>query len=156
MHLRCESSFYYLILHYIRPHQDEEVEALPRAASRKRARSPASTGNNRRKVRRLSTAQVLSDVKNTIESAFESLTAAIREVATIPIPASIFSFAISTVAKDADFSQNDIDDAFEIFTNNPQVAKAYAAFNDTSARTRFLRRCLNDFQMKKIDGIGMN
>ena len=131
------------------------MEAPHRAASRKRARGPASTGNDQRKLRRLSTAQAFSDVKNTIESAVESLIAAIREVASAP-NTSIYSIAISTVANDPDFSQNEIDDAFGIFTNKPQVAEMYAAITDTSARTRFLRRRLNEFQMEKMGGIGMN
>ena len=33
------------------------------------------------------------------------------------------------------FSQDDMDDAFDIFTKNPQVAETYAAILDASAHT---------------------
>ena len=66
-------------------------------------------------------AHAFSNVKNTVESTLETLTAVIRKVAatlTAPITTletSMFSIAISTVSKDTDFSQNDMDNAFEIF-----------------------------------------
>jgi hypothetical protein len=149
---------FYFVFHYIKSHQDEEAEELHRAASQtshKRAKSSPSTGNDRRKVRRKSTAEAFSDVKNTMGSAMDSLTAAIRSVGTAPAPApeTMFSVAISTVAKDADFSQDDMDDAFEIFMINPRVAETYAAITDASARTRFLRKRLGEFQREKYDGI---
>ena len=102
-------------------------------------------------------AYAFSDVKNTIESALETLTTAIHEVAAIltaPITASetsMFSITISTMSKDADFSQNDMNNAFEIFMENPWVAETYAAITDASARTHFLRKQLDEFQTEKLD-----
>lgn len=89
-------------------------------------------------------------------SSLEALTAAIRDVGATPTPApetSMFSRAISTVAEDADFSQDDMDDAFEIFMHKPRVAETYAAITDASARTRFLRKRLGEFQREKFDTI---
>jgi len=102
-------------------------------------------------------AHAFSNVKNTVESALETLTAAICEVAatpTAPIAApetSMFSIAISTMSKDTDFSQNDMDDAFEIFMENPWVAETYAAITDASACTHFLHKRLDEFQTEKLD-----
>jgi len=63
----------------------------------------------------------------------------------------MFSIAISTVSKDTDFSQNDMDDAFEIFMENPWVAETYAAITDASAHTCFLCKQLDEFQTEKLD-----
>jgi len=61
-------------------------------------------------VQHLSTAHAFSNVKNTIESALETLTTAIGEVTMIltaliaALETCIFSITISTMSKDADFS----------------------------------------------------
>jgi hypothetical protein len=151
-------NMFYFVFHYIKSHQDEKAEELHHAASQtshKRAKSSPSTGNDRRKVQRKSTAEAFSDVKNTMGSAMDSLTAAIRSVGMAPAPAleTMFSVTISTVAKDADFSQDDMDDAFKIFMINPWVAETYAAIMDASARTHFLCKRLGEFQREKYDGI---
>jgi hypothetical protein len=61
--------------------------------------------------------------------AMEVLTSAIRDIANSG-EKNMYSNAIAMVVKDKAFSQNDMDDAFDIFTNNPQVAKTYAAIPD--------------------------
>jgi hypothetical protein len=104
-------------------------------------------------------ADAFSDVQNTMGSSLDTLTAAIRDVGVTPAPApktTMFSVAISTVSKDADFSQYDMDDAFEIFINNPWVAETYAAITDASAHTHFLCRRLTEFQAEKLDGIRLD
>jgi hypothetical protein len=99
----------------------------------------------------MSTAQALSDLINTLRGGMEALTAAIRDAAPTPaLETSIFSIAISIVEKEADFSQYDMDDAMEIFMNNPRVAEMYAAISNASARTRFLRKRLDEFQKEKL------
>jgi hypothetical protein len=143
-----------LLLHYIKPPQDEEAELLHRAASRKRARGSPSTGSDRHKVRRMSPAQDISDLMNTLRGGVEALTAAIRDA--LPTPAlktSVLSIAVSIVEKEADFSQYDMDDALDIFMNNPRVADTYAAIQNARARTRFLRKRLDAFQKEKLCGI---
>jgi hypothetical protein len=88
-------------------------------------------------------------------SAMDSLTAAIRSVRMAPAPApeTMFSVAISTVAKDVDFLQDDMDDAFKIFMINPQVVETYAAITDASTRACFLHKRLGEFQREKYDSI---
>jgi hypothetical protein len=85
----------------------------------------------------------------------EALTNAIHDIETLPTPPleTMFSIVISTVAKDADFSQNDLNDAFEIFMNNPRVAETYAAITNAGMRSYFLSRCLCEFQIEKFNGI---
>jgi hypothetical protein len=103
-----------------------------------------------------STAQAFSNVKNTVGSALEALTIAICKVGATPTPipeTSMFSRAIFTVAEDADFSQNDMNDASEIFINKLWVAEMYGAIIDASACTCFLHKRLNEFQAKKFDDI---
>jgi len=65
----------------------------------------------------------------------------------------MYSNAIATVVKDKVFSQNDINDAFDIFTNNPQVAKTYAAILDKGVCSRYLQKCLSKFQAEKYGSI---
>ena len=57
----------------------------------------------------------------------------------------MYSNAIVTVVKDEVFSQNNMDDAFNIFTNNPQVAKTYAAIPDKGVCSCYLQKCLSKF-----------
>ena len=132
--------------------QDEEAEALHREASRKRSKSAPSTGNSRRKKRRVSTAEGFADVNNTIGGTMDKLTAALRNVGNSSKNNS-YSNAIATVVEDQAFSQNDMDDAFDIFTNNPRVAETYAAIPDAGARNRYLQKRLNEFQAEQYGSI---
>jgi hypothetical protein len=161
------------ISHCIKPHQDEEAEALHRAASRKRVKDSPSTGNGRRKARRMSTADIIS---NTMDSGMEKWCEIIREAIMTPIPVaeipptpivvtptlvvaapapetSIFSIAVSIMTSDTHFSRDEMDNAFAIFVKNPQIADMYMAIKDESVHTRFLRRCLTESQAEKMYGI---
>ena len=72
-----------------------------------------------------------------------------------PTPApetSMFPRAIFTIVEDTDFSQNDMDNAFEILMNKPWVAEMYGAIIDVSAHTHFLYKCLNE-QAEKFNDI---
>jgi hypothetical protein len=102
----------------------------------------------------MSTAQAISDLVNRLLGSVEALTAAIRDAISTPtLGTSILSTAISIVEKEADFSQYDADDTLDIFTNNPRVAETYAAIPNASARTRFLRKRLDEFHKEKLCGI---
>ena len=68
----------------------------------------------------------------------------------------VYSNTIVTVVKDEAFSQNDMDDAFDIFTNNPQVTKTYAAILDEGVHSRYLQKCLSEFQAEKYGGIRLD
>jgi hypothetical protein len=48
-------------------------------------------------------------------------------------------------------SQNDIDDAFDIFTSNPQVAETYAAILDKGMCSRYLQKRLSEFQAERYN-----
>jgi hypothetical protein len=106
-------------------------------------------------VRRISTGQAVSESNNNVGFSIDNLAEAIREAVTAT-PASEpdkYSIALSTVTKDEDLSQQERDDAFEIFMNNPWVADTYVRIPDASARNRFLRKRLDEFQIEKFDGI---
>jgi len=141
-------------LHTVLHHsvQDEEAEALHHAASHKRSKSAASTGNDRHKQRHISTAQSLAEVKNTVRGVMDVLTVAICDIASSS-KSNMYSNAIATVVEDQAFSQDDMDDTFNIFTKNPRVAETYAAIPDVSARTRYLQKCLGEFQVEKYGSI---
>ena len=85
----------------------------------------------------------------------EVLTTAIRDIANSG-ENNVYSNAIATVVKDEAFSQNDMDDAFDIFMNNPQVAKTYAAIPDEGARSHYLQKRLSEFQAEKYGGIRLD
>ena len=87
--------------------------------------------------------------------AMEVLTAAIRNIANSG-KNNVYSNVIATVVKDEAFSQNNMDDAFDIFTNNPQVAKTYAAIPDEGARSCYLQKHLSKFQAEKYGGIRLD
>jgi len=135
--------------------QDEEAEALHRVASHKCSKSAPSTGNDRHKQRCVSAAQGLADVKTAMGGAMEVLTAAIRNIANLG-ENNMYSNTITTVVKDEAFSQNDMDDAFDIFTNNPRVAKTYAAIPDEGMHSRYLQKRLSKFQAEKYGGIRLD
>jgi len=48
-----------------------------------------------------------------------------------------------------------MDDAFDIFTKNPQVMETYAAILDASAHTHYLQKHLGEFQVEKYGSIRM-
>ena len=80
------------------------------------------------------------------------LTAAIYDI-TSSSKSNTYSNVIVTVVEDQAFSQDDMDDTFNIFTKNPRVAETYAAIPDVSARTRYLQKCLGEFQVEKYGSI---
>ena len=49
----------------------------------------------------------------------------------------MYSNAIAMVIKDKVFSQNDMDNAFDIFTSNPWVAETYAAILDEGTHSHY-------------------
>jgi hypothetical protein len=79
-----------------------------------------------------------------MRGAMEVLTSAIRDI-TNSDKKNMYLNAIATVVKDEAFSQNDMNYAFDIFTNNPQVAKTYAAIPDEGTGSRYLQKCLSEF-----------
>jgi len=117
---------------------------LHRAASHKHSKSAPSTGNDRCKQRCIFAAQELADVKTAMGGMIEVLTTAICNIANSG-ENNMYSNAIVTVVKDEVFSQNNMDDAFNIFTNNPQVAKTYAAIPDKGVCSCYLQKCLSKF-----------
>jgi len=135
--------------------QDEEAEALHCMASHKRSKSTPSTGNDRHKQQCISAAQGLTDVKTAMGGMMEVLTAVIRDIANSG-ENNMYSNAIATVVKDEAFSQNDMDDAFDIFTNNPRVAKTYTAIPDEGAHSHYLQKHLSEFQAEKYGGIRLD
>jgi len=98
--------------------QDEKAEALHHTASHKRSKSAPSTGNDRCKQQHISATQGLADVKIAMGGTMEVLTIAICDIANSG-KNNVYLNAITTVVKDEAFSQNDMDDAFDIFMNNP-------------------------------------
>src|SRR6267142_5058276 len=153
-YLECKLLYYlYTITH--QSVQDEEAEALHCTASHKCSKSAPSTRNDRCKQRHISAAQGLVDVKTAMGGAMEVLTAAIRNIANSG-KNNVYSNVIATVVKDEAFSQNNMDDAFDIFTNNPQVAKTYAAIPDEGARSCYLQKHLSKFQAEKYGGIRLD
>jgi len=57
------------------------------------------------------------------------------------------------MVEDQAFSQDDMNDTFDIFTKNPQVAETYAAILDASAHTCYLQKHLREFQAEKYGSI---
>jgi hypothetical protein len=135
--------------------QDEEVEALHHVASCKCSKSTPSTRNSRHKQRHISAAQGLADVKTAMGGAMEVLTTAIRDIVNSG-KKNMYSNAIVTVVKDEAFSQNDMDDAFDIFTNNPWVVETYTAIPDEGVCFCYLQKCLSEFQAEKYGRVRLD
>ena len=68
----------------------------------------------------------------------------------------MYSNAIVTVVKDEAFSQNDMDDAFDIFTNNPRVVETYTAILDEGMRSCYLQKHLSEFQAEKYSRVRLD
>jgi hypothetical protein len=98
----------------------------------------------------MSTAQVISD---TMGSPMKDLTTVLCEAIMIPPPVpltptpkdSMTSITISIVEDNAHTTQDDKDNAFELFTNKPWVAETYAAIKDASTHACFLCKHLIEF-----------
>jgi hypothetical protein len=135
--------------------QDEEAEVLHRAASCKRSKSTPSTGNSRHKQQPISAAQGLADVKTAMGGAMEVLTSAICNIVN-SCEKNMYSNTITMVVKDKAFSQNDMDDAFDIFTNNPRVTETYTAIPDEGMRSCYLQKCLSEFQAEKYSRVRLD
>ena len=85
----------------------------------------------------MSAAQGFVEVKNTVRGAMDVLTVEIHNIASLS-KSNTYSNVIATVVEDQAFSQDNMDDAFNIFTKNPQVTETYAAISDMSAHTHYL------------------
>jgi hypothetical protein len=135
--------------------QDEEAEALHRVASCKRYKSTPSTRNSRCKLQPISAAQGLADVKTVMGGVMEGLTTVIHNIVNSG-EKNMYSNMIATVVKDEAFSQNDMDDAFDIFTNNPQVMETYTAIPDEGTHSRYLQKHLSKFQAEKYSRVRLD
>jgi hypothetical protein len=135
--------------------QDEEAEALHCAASHKCSKSAPSTRNSRHKQRCISAAQGLADVKTAMGGAMEVLTSAICDIVN-SCEKNMYSNTIAMVVKDKAFSQNDMDDAFDIFMNNPWVTETYTAIPDAGMRSCYLQKCLSEFQAEKYSRVRLD
>jgi len=65
------------------------------------------------------------------------LTAAIYDITSLS-KSNTYSNVITTMVEDQAFSQDDMNDTFDIFTKNPWVVKTYPAILDASAHTCYL------------------
>jgi hypothetical protein len=135
--------------------QDEEAEALHRVASRKRSKSTPSTGNSRHKQQPISAAQGLADVKTVMGGVMEVLTTVIHDIVNSG-KKNMYSNMIAMVVKDEAFSQNDMDDAFDIFTNNPRVVETYTAILDEGMHSCYLQKHLSEFQAEKYSRVRLD
>jgi hypothetical protein len=109
----------------------------------------------------MSTAQAITE---TMGSPMKDLATVLCEAITMPPPVpppptpvlpppTPKDIAISIVEDDLHTTQDDKDDAFEIFTNKPQVAGTYAAIKDASAHARYLHKRLVEFRAEQMYGI---
>jgi hypothetical protein len=95
----------------------------------------------------------LADIKTAMGGVMEALTVVIRNVANSG-KNNVYSNAIAMVMKDEVFSQNDMDDAFDIFTSNFGVAETYTAISDEGVCSRYLQKHLSEFQAERYNRTG--
>ena len=139
---------------YPNKHQDDEhVDTQTRKGKTvsKRSAGPSNTGNERRKVRRISAGQGMANVANSVETAIDSL----KDIATgnagtsqsVPrLEATILFRAIKAIEKDEGFSDNELKDALLAIEKNPQLAEMYLSLERKGTRALYLRHHMDGVQ----------
>lgn len=140
------------------------MEVRHQKESRKRGRSAgtATTGSERRNVRRVSAGEGMSSMATSMNTAATTLANAMTMAASTVLPAPIASaqpagaigngnlpVAIALIQANEGFSDDDIVDAAECVTANPDLATTYVTLNSSTARSRFIRRMMVKFRARE-------
>jgi ATP-dependent protease HslVU (ClpYQ) peptidase subunit len=118
---------------------------------RKRSAGPSNTGNERRKVRRISAGEGMAALANSMETAFDLLKDIVSGASQCT-PRSealkIQAQAMEAIEKDEGFSDEDIKDAALVIADNPSTANTYLHIKNKHARKSYLLHMMEKLRNK--------
>jgi hypothetical protein len=115
--------------------------------AQKRPAPPTNTGNDRRKVRRISAGQGMTTIASSMESSMDSYADKITDAfqrAPRSEALEVAGQAIETIEDEEGFSGDDLTDAAVVIAQSKEVANVYLHLKGKAARTSFLLRCMRD------------
>jgi hypothetical protein len=135
--------------------RDEDEDAYGCADTPvRRQKSKSSTGNDRRKIRRMSTGQGFSEMGDKLgdgmDRAVGKLVDRLAEyqasTSTSDLSKDFKAVAVSTMVKDEQLSDEEVFDMCRIFKKDPDDAKFYLALEEPRLRTSFIQRLLIEYR----------
>jgi hypothetical protein len=130
---------------YIR--QDKGKAPAPAATAHKRSPPPTTTGNERRKVRRISAGEGMTTIATSIDTQVGSLadtvSNAVDRVAGSGPDIDIEDRAMDVIEEEEGLETEDLAYAAMFIAGDNRGAKAYLRFKDKAARTLFLFKMIN-------------
>lgn len=144
---------------------DMDPDVRPENLKRQRSKSSASTGNDRRKVRRVSTGQGMVQIGGSMEKALREVKETMLESTSRigpstqqgqhhqPLNVGNMAFIVSAIENNDDFSDNEKVDAYKIIKNDARVGDIFAAMTRRDLQTKFLRDEIIEFRVNKY-GVG--
>ena len=132
--------------------QDDGLDARPQLR-RQRSESSVSTGNSRRKIRRISTAEAFAHLTDSVQRAIKSVTETIIQVAsqierppTTPSTNPSVGAALSAIQENEGLSDEECTDVTRAIVRNPKIGATYLAISKPNLRTIFLRKQLDRYR----------
>ena len=117
---------------------------------RQRSESSASTGNGRRKIQRISTAEAFAHLKDSIQRAVKEVTDTTIQIASqlelappAPLTDPVLAAAISAIEENEGLSDEEFIDVVDAIVHDPSIGAMYLAMSRPNVRTMFLRNQLN-------------
>ena len=122
------------------------------ASVRKRSAGSTTTGNERRKTRRISAGEGMSIMAGSMETSIDSLKDTITDVVQ-RTPHSeardLEAQAIKAIEKGEDFDFNDLAYAARVMTGQPSRANMYLSMESKGARTSYLLGMMEELKQGK-------
>ncbi|KAH9035534.1 hypothetical protein EDB85DRAFT_2213968 [Lactarius pseudohatsudake] len=150
---------------------DDNEKATTQAEKRKRAKSTgasttqATTGSERRNVRRVSAGEGMNSVAGSVTNAAGTLADALAKAVSAiqppvanPIqPANVpsngsLSFAVALMEANEGFSDDDIATAAECMATDPNIATTYVSLTSRAVRSKFIRSTMEKFHGRERAG----
>ncbi|KAI9429510.1 hypothetical protein H4582DRAFT_2089058 [Lactarius indigo] len=142
--------------------EDDKEKVTAQAEKRKRAKSVgATTGSERRNVRRVSAGEGMNSVAGSMTCAATTLANAMamavsnirQPTADQVLPANVtpsgnLSFAIALMEANEGFSEDDIATATECMTADPNIATSYTSLTSRKARSKLIQSTMEKFHVR--------
>jgi hypothetical protein len=145
----CKQAPIYARIYSNRP-QDEDLPPIPqvdKGKSIKRSPGPANTGNERRKVRRISAGQGMTNIGDSMENSFVTIRGMVSDsfhIAPRPVSLDIGAQAMQTIEEEEDLSEEDLVRAEMVITQNTSCANVYLHISNKRARTLYLLKMMGE------------
>src|SRR5438105_474365 len=118
---------------------------VPYSKGKTREITQTTTGYERCSKKRISTADAMQALGNSIDAGLNSLSASIQASA-ITLPLSTperQTAAVNAIEKNEAFDDDMLTEAVSLVMDNPKMATMYLVLKSDSAHSLFLRKCLN-------------